>query len=161
MGRSDPRRTTKSCPFPAIHEPAAIVFSAPADGRIVSALRSPGCRHSSRGTIRTASSSLPLIRRKPICKGSPSLNSGRRRSSMIRASRPRTGRTPLPRREKHRLIPNERDRRFRDRDRTCRTKPKIGYLQSESSATMVRNTHLSATGGTRVIEVAALRLRGL
>jgi len=34
--------------------------------------------NSSGGTIRTASRSLPLMRRNPICKASPNLSSGRR-----------------------------------------------------------------------------------
>lgn len=38
------------------------------------------------GTSHTASSSLPLMRRNPICNASPNLSSGRRRSSISLAS---------------------------------------------------------------------------
>jgi hypothetical protein len=38
------------------------------------------------GTMRTASSSRPHMRRKPICGAKPSLSAGRRRSSISRRS---------------------------------------------------------------------------
>ena len=59
--------------------------------------RAPRCRHSSGGTIRTASSSRPFMRGKLICRASPSFSSDRRRSSIIRRSSAETGRTPRSR----------------------------------------------------------------
>src|ERR1019366_6140109 len=42
----------------------------------------PRCFHSADGTMRTASNTRPLMRRKPICSASPNLSDGPRRASI-------------------------------------------------------------------------------